>query len=221
MISLFKKNIDSAVLFTGLNQFWKLISGLVTMVLIPLFLTKETQGYWFTIMSLAALVMLADLGFSTIITQFTAHEFSFLSLDDHEIAGSEQHLNRLATFFVFSAKWALGILLIAFPIISVIGYLVLSQENGAVKWVLPWFLYLLGAALTFFNNSQLCFFEGCNLVAPIQRIRVGISIITFILMWLVLSLIYPCTHFRYPCLSALSLDRILYGEGSGITYVHF
>ena len=78
------------------------------LVLIPLFLTKEAQGYWFTIMSLAALVMLADLGFSSIITQFAAHEFAFLRLDDHEITGSEQHLNRLATFFVFSTKWALG-----------------------------------------------------------------------------------------------------------------
>jgi hypothetical protein len=153
-------------------------------VLIPLFLTKETQGYWFTIMSLAALVMLADLGFSTIITQFAAHEFAFLRFDGNEITGSEQHLNRLATFFVFSAKWALGILLIAFPIISIIGYLFLSQKNGAVKWVLPWLVYMLGAGLTFFNNSLLCFFEGCNLVGPIQRIRMIISIITFFIMWL-------------------------------------
>ncbi len=184
---IFRK-IDSGVLFTGLNQFWKLISGLVTLVLVPLFLTKETQGYWFTIMSLAALVMLADLGFSTIITQFAAHEFAFLRFDDNEIRGSEQHLNRLSSFFVFSTKWALGLLFIAFPIISVIGYLLLSQKHETVKWVLPWFVYLLGASLTFFNNSILCFFEGCNLVAPIQRIRVVISIITFIMMWLGLVL---------------------------------
>src|SRR5574341_2519934 len=130
IIEFSKANHD--VFFTSLNQFWKLISGLVTMVLIPLFLTKEAQGYWFTIMSLAALVMLADLGFSTIITQFAAHEFAFLRLDDQGITGSEQHLNRLSTFFVFSVKWALGVLLIAFPVITLIGFIVLSQKDGTI-----------------------------------------------------------------------------------------
>ena len=188
MIAIIKRSVDSGVLFTGLNQFWKLVSGLMTMILIPVFLTREAQGYWFTIMSLAALVMLADLGFSSIITQFAAHEFAFLRLDDLEITGSEQHLNRLATFFVFSTKWAFGILLIAFPIISLVGFIVLSEKTGTVNWVLPWFVYLIGAGLTFFNNAILCFFEGCNLVGPIQRIRVIISIITFIIMWLGLVL---------------------------------
>ena len=178
------KKIDSGVLFTSLNQFWKLLSGLVTMILIPLYLTKEAQGYWFTIMSLATLVMLADLGFSSIITQFAAHEFAYLRFDDSEITGSEQHLNRLATFFIFSTKWAFGILLVAFPIILLVGFLLLTRKDGAVKWVLPWIIYLTGAGLTFFNNSLLCFFEGCNLVGPIQKVRVIISMATFLLMWL-------------------------------------
>src|SRR3990172_8747929 len=82
MNNLIKKYIDTTVLFTGLHQFWKLISGLLTLILIPMFLTKEEQGYWFTIMSMATLVMLADLGFSNIIMQFAAHEFAFLRFDD-------------------------------------------------------------------------------------------------------------------------------------------
>lgn len=178
------KRIDSDVLFTGLNQVWKLISGLVTMVLIPLFLTNEAQGYWFTIMSLATLVMLADLGFSSIITQFAAHEFAFLRFDGGEINGSEEHLHRLATFFVFSTKWALGILLIAFPVIALIGYYLLSRKDGAVHWGLPWMIYLAGSGLTFFNNSLLCFFEGCNMVGRVQRIRLIISASTFFIMWM-------------------------------------
>ncbi len=201
MRNFIKEKIDPAVFFTGLNQLWKLASGLVSMILIPLFLTKEAQGYWFTIVSLAALVMLADLGFSSIITQFAAHEFAFLRIDDREITGSEQHLNRLASFFVFSAKWAAGILLIAFPVISVIGFLILSQKEGTVQWLMPWAVYLSGAGLTFFNNSLLCFFEGCNLVGPIQRIRIAISIVTFVLMWLGLV-------FRLS-LHALSLSLLL------------
>src|SRR3972149_6896677 len=60
----------------------------------------------------------------------------------------------------------------------------LPQKDGAVKWFLPWVVYLLGAGLTFFNNSLLCFFEGCNLIGTIQRIRMVISITTFLFMWL-------------------------------------
>lgn len=201
MRNFISEQIDSGVIFTSLNQVWKLISGLVTIILIPLYLTKEAQGYWFTIMSLATLVMLADLGFSSIITQFAAHEFAYLRLEDHEITGSEQHLNRLANFFVFSTKWAFGILVFAFPVISLIGFFLLSRKEGTVTWVLPWLVYLFGAGLTFFNNSLLCFFEGCNLVGPIQKIRIYISMVTFILMWLGL--------FSHLSLHALSLSLLV------------
>jgi hypothetical protein len=50
--------------FTLINQLWRLISGPVTMLLIPLFLSPEQQGYWYIFGSISALSVFADLGFS-------------------------------------------------------------------------------------------------------------------------------------------------------------
>ena len=40
---------------TLINQIWRLVSGPVIMLLIPLFLTETQQGYWFLFTSLSAL----------------------------------------------------------------------------------------------------------------------------------------------------------------------
>ena len=67
---------------TLINQLWRLVSGPIMMLLIPLFLTEIQQGYWYLFTSLSALSIFADLGFSNIILQFSAHEFAFLSFSD-------------------------------------------------------------------------------------------------------------------------------------------
>lgn len=90
---------------TALNQMWKVVSGPVTLVLIPLSLTPELQGYWYTIFGLSFLMLFADLGFSNIILQFAAHEFAYLHFDGGwKISGDEEHLRKLASFFKFRSN---------------------------------------------------------------------------------------------------------------------
>ena len=70
------------------NFFWPLI-----LLSIPFFLTPEVQGFWYTFISLAALSVLADLGFSNIILQFSAHEFAFLRFKANmTLEGDTYHL---------------------------------------------------------------------------------------------------------------------------------
>ncbi len=60
---------------------WRLFSGPALLILIPLYLSAEAQGYWYTFVSLAALAIFADMGFSTILLQFSAHEFPYLKFE--------------------------------------------------------------------------------------------------------------------------------------------
>ncbi len=189
MINLIKKNINRDHIFTGLNQIWRLISGPFTLILIPLFLTQEEQGYWFTFISLAALMILADLGFSNIVLQFAAHEFAYLRFNDkNQIVGEEINLKKLAAFFVFSIKWAIFLIAVSLPVISVIGFYLLSQKPTEIHWSFPWLIYIAGSALTFFNSIILCFFEGCDSVGTVQKKRVMISVLMTIIMWVGLIL---------------------------------
>lgn len=173
---------DKDLVNTAMNQLYRLISGPLMLLFIPLYLTQIEQGYWYTFSSIAALAVFADLGFSNIILQFAAYEFAFLKFNsDGTISGDEIHLRKLADFFRFSVKWLVKVTLIVFPIIVIAGYFFIDQKTAEnIKWVLPWFIYSISSALVFVNSSLLSFFEGCNSVAKVQGIRFKITVLTSI-----------------------------------------
>lgn len=164
---------------TAINQLWKLLSGPMLLILVPLYLTAEAQGYWFTFISLAALAVFADMGFSTILLQFSAHEFAHLQFVDRKrLAGNEEHLNRIASLLRFALKWSLFMALLVFPIVLLVGYILLSKKSAEVDWLIPWILYGVASVLVFMNSMLLSFIEGCDSVGDVQKIRFHISVIT-------------------------------------------
>lgn len=164
---------------TALNQIWRLFSGPALLILIPLYITMEVQGYWYTFISLAALAVFADMGFSTILLQFSAHEFAHLKFEsDKTIGGNKKHLERLASLLRFAMKWAGSIGVVAFPIILFIGFIILNQKETEINWIIPWIIYGLASSFVFVNSMLLSFIEGCDSVGDIQKIRFYISFIT-------------------------------------------
>jgi O-antigen/teichoic acid export membrane protein len=159
------------------------------MLLIPLFLTPEQQGYWYLFGSLAALSIFADLGFSNIILQFSAHEFAFLCFtDDGLLSGEQAYLQRLGSFFRFVVKWIFTICAIVFPIIYIIGIRFFVKDEVLAIYFLPWTLYAVGTLINFFNNSILSFIEGLNRIEVIQKIRLGVAIMNTVIVVIVLML---------------------------------
>ncbi|WP_069478592.1 hypothetical protein [Sulfurospirillum halorespirans] len=174
---------------TAVNQLWKLFSGPVLLVLIPLYLSSEAQGYWYTFVSLAALAVFADMGFSTILLQFSAHEFAHLRFEsDKTLAGSQQNLERLATLLRFAMKWSSGMGILAFPIILAVGFVVLNKKQTDVIWIIPWIIYGIASIVAFINSMLLSFIEGCNSVGEVQKIRFYISFVTVVLTGILLML---------------------------------
>lgn len=164
---------------TAINQLWRLFSGPALLILIPLYITAEVQGYWYTFISLAALAVFADMGFSTILLQFSAHEFAHLKFEsDKTISGNKKHLERLASLLRFAMKWAGSIGVVAFPIILFIGFIILNQKETEINWVIPWVIYGIASSFVFVNSMLLSFIEGCDSVGDIQKIRFYISFIT-------------------------------------------
>ncbi len=171
MSNIFKK-IDSSHFFTFLFQSSRVINILSMLFFVPVFLNNVEQGYWFSFISLAALIVIADSGFSTIILQFAAHEFAFLRFENKgEIIGDQEKLNRLASFFFFCLKWISAVIFIFVPIIFFIGFYVISGKNYDISWKIPWLIYVISSGINFANNSILYFWEGCNLVGKSQKIR--------------------------------------------------
>lgn len=175
---------------TFLNSLWSIVKGPVTAILIPLFLTEIMQGYWYTFGSLTALSILADLGFSTIVGQFSAHEYAYLKLEKGKFTGEEDHLVRLASLLKYVFKWSCIVSLIAFPIIFGVGVSVIKTDETSVgiNWFVPWILCVATSSVNFIMSIVLSFFEGCGQLGKIQNNRLIGNIITTGVIWALLSL---------------------------------
>lgn len=188
-MSLINNQNAKDIFATLINQMWRLVSGPIIMLLIPLFLTETQQGYWYLFGSLSALSIFADLGFSNIILQFSAHEFAFLSFSkDGILVGDSEHLNKLATFFRFTIKWIGTIGVVVFPIIYIIGVIYFIRDRVLAVYLLPWTIYAIGSLINFFNTSVLSFIEGLNKIAEVQKIRFAVNIVYACIIAIVLVL---------------------------------
>lgn len=177
MIHLSKGNKDLSAAM--INSLWRIFAGPLMLLAIPYFLTPMEQGYWYTFTGLAALSIFADLGFTGIVLQFTAHEFAFLHFGPGRIfTGDESHLWRLASFFRFTFKWLLRAVGIVFPLIMVGGYFFIDAKHDAINWQMAWILYSMASAMAFINSTIMSFFEGCNSVSLMQSVRFRVGVCT-------------------------------------------
>lgn len=174
-LHLFNNDFKQALL----NQISRLVAGPVLLLVLPLYLSPEAQGYWFSIMGLAALTLFADLGFSTLILQFTAHEFAHLSFDArNRFVGNPEKVKKMASLFAFALKWGCVAGVTVFPLIALVGYAVLNKGGATLNWQGPWFLYCLTSVIVFLNSIALACLEGCNGVGAIQKIRYQSALIS-------------------------------------------
>ena len=156
---------------------WRVIAGPVLLVAIPYFLTPMEQGYWYTFTGIAALSVFADLGFTTIVLQFSAHEFAYLHFTAQRcIGGDDSHLWRLASFFRFVVRWLCRVIAVVFPLIMIGGYFFLDSKHDDLSWQMAWLLYSGASAIAVFNSAIMSFFEGCNSVALMQSVRFRVSV---------------------------------------------
>lgn len=179
-----KKQNYGDVLFSSYNQIFRVISGPLTIILIPVFLSEIEQGYWFTFISIAGLSVFANLGFTGITSQFAAHEFAYLEIKEGIIQGPSIHKNRLGSLFKYISKWLLLVFIVVFPLITIAGLLLLNTEDdrSGISWLIPWIIYSFGSGLIFIVSGLSAFFQGCDQVKQIQKIQLVSSIIYLTLL---------------------------------------
>lgn len=174
---------------TVITQLWRLVSGPFTLILIPLYLTEQIQGYWFLYLSLATLTVLADLGFSNIILQFSAHEFAFLSFNEKgTLIGAKKNLKKIGSLFRFSIKWISIVCCTVFPIMYIIGLWFLKRDGVLDRFILSWTIFSVASVINFFSYSLMSFIEGMNRIYTIQIFKLFITITNTVILILILLL---------------------------------
>ena len=162
-------------------QLLKILNGLISVLLIPIFLSIEEQGIWFLILSFGSIILLFSASQNSIVVIFGAHEFKNLKINKLEILGEIKYLDNLYSFLSFSNKFFIKIL--SFIIIIVFIFFYFYIDSSEQDYNLVFLLYLLGLYLYAINFSILSYLESFNVVQYSYMLK------SILMLLLILSII--------------------------------
>lgn len=167
------QDVASILIFKG----WSIVKGPVSICFILKYLSPEMQGFWYTFISLSALKVFAELGFTTIISQFVSHEFAHLKEVNKKIEGSNKYKDRLFSLIRFSIKLYLIVIPVAIVVLMIVGYYFFHNND---KFILcAWFIYAITGGVSLLISLLQSIYQGLNKVKTIQiNILIGSILLT-------------------------------------------
>jgi O-antigen/teichoic acid export membrane protein len=168
------------------QQAWQAGAGLVTVACIALFLTPAQQGWYYTLVSLAALSTLLEFGLLAVLGQRAARFFLVLQWEDGVPNG------RSADLFIALAGWSLRVFtMLALTFIVVFGpagflFLVRSAAEP-VAWHAIFVSLIFATALGLLPQPLLALIEGSGRVASLYACRLMQGVAGSLLLWALLA----------------------------------
>lgn len=178
--------IDKNIFWSTLNKVFGIIKGPISIIFLVKFLTIEEQGIWYTIINLSSLTILAELGFTNIISQFISHEVAHIKIINENFHGEEERLEKLSSIFRFSLKIYLVIIPISLIILTILGLIYFNKNSINIKTI--WILYSVVGALTLLLTFFQSIYQSFDRIVPIQKSLLVSAIISTFAYWLSLFL---------------------------------
>lgn len=181
-----KLEIDDALLWVLVNKFWSVAKGPISVFFIITYLTPEEQGLWYSFLSLGALAVFAELGFTAIITQFVSHEYAHLKEQDGLLKGDSASIDRIVSLIRYSLKFYLIIIPLAIATLLFVGNFFLGDINSTVFFL--WMIFSVTGGIKLLVSLLQSIIQGFDKVALVQKnVFIG-NLILPILNWTLLFL---------------------------------
>lgn len=167
------------------SRLWSIVAGAVTILLVPITLSPEEQGYYYTFGSLLAMQVFFELGLNQVIVYLVGHEASKLSWRNGRIeGGAPEAISRLHSVVVMLRRWYLVAALLFLVVVFLSGF-ALFGRNGAEPdvWLIPWAVIVGAASINLYCSPFLAFTEGVGQVGQVGALRLVQSLIGCVLMW--------------------------------------
>lgn len=183
--------ISNSLVVLFAQRFWQAASGLITIILIALFLTPETQGWYYSFLSLAALYTLFDLGLALVLVQISAHLFIKMRwLTNGGIEG--MNLSRIQSLIGRSSRLYLLLALAFFFLMLPVGLLFFSARGEATlpsggHWVAPWVMLVVTTAMSMLSFPYLSVVEGSGRVGEVYGVRLVQNVLGSMACWVILA----------------------------------
>jgi hypothetical protein len=168
-------------------RLWQAGAGLLTTILAVHYLSPETQGWYYSFISVAALYTLFDLGLSMVLVQVAAHAFTGLHWKpDGNVEGeATAYFHAL----VHSALRWYAVTALVFAVVIVPGGILFfaSKNSNTIHWMAPW-LVLCGLTATgLLITPFLSILEGAGQIRRVYALRLSLAVCGSIACWATLA----------------------------------
>jgi len=180
--------LDSQIIATLLFRSWSILAGGITTVMIPIFLSQDQQGYYYTFSALLGTQVLFELGLNYVLVQISSHLSANLHRDSDRLEGDTYSKQRLISLFSLATKWYSFIAILFFFSVLFMGTLFFNRLGSLAteEWLLIWIVL---AALTTMNlglSSRLSIYEGIGEITQIASLRLRQSMVGYFIAWILL-----------------------------------
>ncbi len=166
-----KKN-KNVLQYTLLNNGWRIVSGPLILIFIPVYLTTIDQGYWYLFFSLTTIFTLADMGVSQLVMQYTAQAARTVKYENGAITGEDYDKDTISHIFTKTERHLRIYGNLVFVIIFIIGIAFLvKNKNSDVYYIAAWTIYATAAYINFKNYYFSNFVEGLHFITLSQRMK--------------------------------------------------
>ena len=182
---------DRVALYGVATKITQGVAGLVSVVFIVRHFSPAVQGYYYTFSNLLALQIFLELGLSTVVTIFAAHEWSKLRIDsDGTVRGDEAALSRLRSLTRKIAVWYLCGGAALLTLLAPAGLWFLGSQPGEdlVNWRLPWVTLCVISTLSFLATPIWAVLTGCGQLVRINPFRMIETAARYAVLWTCMAL---------------------------------
>jgi hypothetical protein len=168
---------------------WQAISGAITIISIPLCLTKVEQGYYYAFASLLSAQVLFELGMGQVILYSISHEFSRIQSSANQECSTEiAKFARFSAILVLISKWyrnAAGLFAIVVGLFG-LWFLGKKTELPDSDWIGPWIISVIFTSINLYCGALFSSLEGMGQISLISITRLKQSAVGHLIMWLLL-----------------------------------
>ena len=162
--------------------------AVATIAFVGRFLTPETQGYYYTILSFVTLVLLGEFGVSYAVMQSASHEAATLLDDSSDADARAGATGRLRVLLGGAMRFNAWATVVGAAIVAAIGARTLAtgDATGASSpgaWAAPWSLALVGVVATQLLAPRVALLEGAGEAAAVWTLRFRQELVAAAVLW--------------------------------------
>lgn len=166
--------LDEALLYGVGTKVWGAVGGVATIVLVGTLLTQPAQGYYYTFSSLLAMQSFFEMGITTVLSNFTAHEFLHLRWDSGGgIVGQTLARQRVLDLLRKSLAWFLSVATLFVLVLLPLGHSFFADPAGGVTaqvdWRWPWTAAVIVTALSLTLIPFIAVLNGSGEIRQVNR----------------------------------------------------